>query len=112
MASLEQIVELLIKEIHISDELKSKAIQFNCWNHPKIQDFYLQLCWRELEEAMPNGELLLEPTDLLDGHWPDQMETPSDVTDIELVEAEKVQRYLMLFIRFNVNNDILISTPG
>ena len=109
MASLEQIVELLIKEIHISDELKSKAIQFNCWNHPKIQDFYLQLCWRELEEAMPNGKLLLE---LLDGHWLDQMEAASDVTDIELVEAEKAQRYLMLFIHFNVNNDILISTPG
>ena len=40
-------VDLLIKEIHTSDELISKAIQFNCWNHPKIQDFYLQLCWRE-----------------------------------------------------------------
>ena len=51
-------------------------------------------------------------TELLDGHWPDQMEAASDVTDIELVEAEKAQRYLMLFIHFNINNDILISTPG
>ena len=94
MDLIEQMVDLLIKEIHTSDGLISKAIQFNCWNHPKIQDFYLQLCWRELEETMPNGELLLEPTQLLDGHWPDQMETTSDVTDIELVEAEKQIRYI------------------
>ena len=92
-------VDLLIKEIHTSDELISKAIQFNCWNHPKIQDFYLQLCWRELEETMPNGDLLLEPTQLLDGHWPDQMENTSDVTDMELVEAEKQIRYIF-FIDF------------
>ena len=48
---VEKMVELLIKEIHTSDEIKSKAIQLTCWNHPNIQD---------------NGELLLETGVVLD----------------------------------------------
>ena len=103
-------MEHLIKKIHTSDDKNPRPSNLLVGITQKFKTSPLQLCWREIE-AMPNGELLLEPTELLDGHWSDQMETASDVTDIELVEAEKAQRYLMLFIHFNVNNDIFVSTP-
>ena len=98
MALLEQVVELLIQEVHPRDQLKSKAIQ---------------LYWRESEETIPNGELLLEPPELLDGHWPDQMETTSDVTDMELalVPVMKCHRKIYLTtIKAALNTMCLLMT--
>ena len=61
--------------------------------------------WELLYCDIPHAEERLSPTCLLQG---DEAE---DITDQDLVEAEKAQRYLMLFIHFIVNNDILVSTP-